>query len=186
MKRLIKKSKNNVLVVVDIQKEFAHTFDEEYLNKVENIINENWDKIIVVVDINMGSVEIPEFLYNKADTILEKNYGGFDQDFIEEMIEDGEIKVIEEDELYKYVDDERLIVPGLTHENFLVPEDMVTIFKELQDVTIIGGADQECLDDIENALEYLDVNVKRRNDGIFYYKQDVDYSYIDSIKWKKV
>jgi len=61
-KRLIK-ANYKTLVIVDIQKNFSNFFNEEYLNKVENIIAEGWNNINVVVDNIDGSAEIPRFIY---------------------------------------------------------------------------------------------------------------------------
>ena len=67
MKRLIRKSNYTTLVIVDIQKNYALYFDEEYLNEVEAIIKQGWNNIIVVADDIDGSPEIPDFISNAAN-----------------------------------------------------------------------------------------------------------------------
>lgn len=183
MKRLIKKAISKTLIIVDIQKEFAKFFNEEYLERVDILIKQNWDRVITIVDDN-DEAHIPRFIYEYSDEILHKSYGGIDKEYIDELIQDGEIEIVNENDIYRF--DGRLIIPGNIHENFLVPEDMEMIFKQLQTVTLIGGADQECLDDIENSLAYLGVKVIRDHSCIYdaFNKNNADY--IDEIDWVRV
>jgi len=182
MKRLKKVAFNSTLVVVDVQKDFSNFFTEEYLESLESYVSQ-FPRVIVVVDDNSGDTDIPYFLKNCATDVLYKSYGGFEQEYIEELMEDGEIEIIKEDEVYKY--GENLIVPGNVHENFLVPSDMVAVFKELQQVTIVGGADQECLDDVENALQHLNVEVKRNNNLIYSFSNKNENYLKEDYHWVK-
>lgn len=185
MKRLIRKASYKTLVIVDIQKNFSSFFDEKFLSKVENIINQGWDNVIVVVDDIDGTPEVPDFINNVANEILYKQYGGWEQMVIDEYIENNEIEVIEEDDVYKI--GEEYIVRGNVHEYFQIPEDMAVIFKDLQEATIIGGGDAECLDDIENALKYFGVNVKRNSSGIYGASdKNNDNYWTEEIYWVEV
>jgi len=184
MKRLIK-ANYKTLIIVDIQKNFSNFFDDKYLNQVENIINQGWNNIITIVDDIDGKPEIPDFIYEASNEIIPKQYGGWEQMMFDEYIESGEMEIIEENEVYKYKNN--LIIKGNIHEYFEIPKDMELVFKELQEATIIGGGDQECLDDIENALIYLNVKVKRNSSGIYgaYSKSKNNY-WIDEINWIEV
>lgn len=183
--KLIKESNYKTLVIVDIQKNFSAFFDEKYLSKVENIINQGWDNIIVVVDNIDGDPQIPSFINNAANKILYKQYGGWEQSLIDEYLDNGEIETIEDDEVYKI--GKEYIVRGNIHEFFQIPEDMEMVFKNLQDATIIGGGDQECLDDIESALRYFGVDVKRNSSGIYRAgDKNNDNSWTEEIDWTEV
>lgn len=181
MKRLIKKANFKTLVIVDIQKDFSNYFNEQYLNRVENLINQGWDKIITVVDMNMGEAEIPKFIYEASDKILEKYYG-FDIAYLQELNDSDELEIIEEDEAYRL--NKELIIRGNAHEWFNVPEDMELCFKELNSVSLVGGANGECLDDVENALEYLGVEVNREESCIYSAAdKNNDNEWIHYIDW---
>jgi len=120
-----------------------------------------------------------------SNEIITKQYGGWEQCMIDEYIENGEIEMINEEEVYKFSDN--YIVRGNIHEYFEIPKDMEAIFKELQEATIIGDGDQECLDDIESALIYFGVKVKRNSSGIYGAgNKNKDNYWVEEYDWVEV
>ena len=66
-------------------------------------------------------------------------------------------------DLFKTKEDTAIVYIGNNHKWFQVPKKLLNLFQELSgiEVTIVGGADSECLSDVYTAAESMGVKIKR-------------------------
>lgn len=142
------------LIVVDVQKDFCRFYTPDYLKDLKEALNA-YDKIVIVVDDNFETL-IPCWLQEKGDILIRKSYSGVD---IDEYLEEGRLEEKAEG-VWEILPDGLLLleVPN-GHENFIVPKEMQDEFNKLiaDEIDLVGGAENECLEDIQVALDYLGV-----------------------------
>ena len=180
--------KNSTLLVVDVQKSFKKFFNEMYLNELKKYCN-NFSEVYQLWDNHVhGKNPDKDYLYdhnpdipvnddlytfpNQKD-LIEKRYR-YDVDvefFKEKMSKDQYIKLksLEDSKKLKIGDNFKtnsgiiLIFIGNNHNWFECPVKLYNLLSGLsgKEVTIVGGADSECLQDIFVTAESLGVNIKR-------------------------
>jgi hypothetical protein len=154
---------DRVLMVVDIQEEFQKCISNEYLKDVRKYVRTGkWDKIIIVVDINNDKAYIPRWLDRCADNLITKRFGG-DLGYLKELILEEEMIVEKEDISWRSTYNHHLTIAiNNGHETFEVPKELENISNQLKNkkVTLIGGCEGECLQDIYETLLYFEVKPK--------------------------
>lgn len=186
---------SGVLIIVDVQKSFKKFFTEMYLNELKKYCNQ-FSEVYQVWDNHVDGKQVDkDYLYEHDPDIpvhddlyhfpnqtelIEKRYNyDVDADFYKKILDKGvynEIKEKEDNKQLKKGDyfqtneDTIIVYIGNNHKWFHCPVKLYKHFVELKgkDVTIVGGSDSECLEDIVTTAEALGVNIKR------------DYKYIYS------
>lgn len=183
------------LIIVDVQKSFHKFFTELYLNELKKYCN-NFQNVYQLWDNHVEGKHVDkDYLYDdepkspingdvytfpNQKKLIEKRYNyDVDADFYKKILDKEvyqEIKKKEEKNQLKKGDifntSEGTIITyiGNKHAWFHVPVKLYELLKSLvgKEVTIVGGADSECLEDIVTTSEKLGVKIKR------------DYKYIYS------
>jgi hypothetical protein len=174
-------SQRSILIVVDIQKEFAKCFNEEYIKKVKEYIKRRkWLEVIVIVDMNEDVANIPLWMYEKADQIIQKRYGG-DKGYIEEMVSLSEANVERDNESWRVYNNQLVITTSGCHETFDVPEDLERYCEKIKEnkVTLIGGCENECLQDIYDTLLYYDINTTINHQYTYNGYNQKNYNFLE-------
>jgi hypothetical protein len=185
---------NGILIIVDVQKSFRKFFSEMYLNELKKYCN-NFQNVYQIFDNhidgknvdkdylydNNHKVPIHDDLYhfpNQVD-LIEKRYNyDVDSDFYKKILDKEVYQVIsnKEDnrELRKgdvFPTKEGTIITyiGNKHVWFHCTIKLYKLLISLKDkeVTIVGGADSECLEDIVTTAETLGVKIKRDHKFIY-------------------
>ena len=189
----------STLIIVDVQEYFKKFFNDAYIAKLNTYcklftnVYQIWDNHVdgktpdkdYLYD-NNPEIPINNKLYRFPNQkhLIEKRYNyDVDSDFFRKILDKKTYKEISDKEsnnqlvkgqVYKTKEDTIIVFIGNNHNWFHVPVKLYQIFLKLkgQQVTIVGGADSECLEDIVIAGESLGVTVKR------------DYRYIYSASHK--
>jgi hypothetical protein len=178
----------DTLIIVDVQKSFKKFFTEMYLNELKKYCN-NFNNVYQIWDnhpdgknvdkdyLYEEDPEIPihEDLYhfpNQKD-LIEKRYNyDVDADFYKKILSKeiyDEVSKKEEDKSLKKGDifetNEGTIITFINNNHvwFHCPKKLYELLKDLKgrEVTIVGGADGECLEDVVTTAESLGVKIKR-------------------------
>lgn len=176
------------LLVVDVQKSFSDFFTPMYLSKVNEYCN-SFTNVYQIWDNHIdGNIVDKDYLYDDNPTIpvhgdlyqfpnqkqlIEKRYNyGVDADFYKPILEEGTYQTIKEKEqnrslkkgdIFLTTKNTCIVFIGNKHQWFHIGKKMLELFNSLKgkNITIIGGSDSECLDDIYIAAESLGVLIKR-------------------------
>jgi hypothetical protein len=179
---------DSILVIVDVQKSFRKYFSEMYLNELKKYCNtfqfvyqifdnhvdgKNVDKDYLYDD--KPDIPVHKDLYhfpNQKD-LIEKRYNyDVDADFYKKILDKDvydKISKMEEEKSLKKGDifntKEGTIITFINNNHvwFHVPKKLYELLKSLKgrEVTIVGGADSECLEDVVTTAESLGVKIKR-------------------------
>jgi hypothetical protein len=174
---------DGILLIVDVQSNFKKYFPTDpngYLKKLDNYCLEfpsgttGLEGVYQIWDSNSGSK--PTYIFKNQKDFIEKKYGikkfysklkgGFNewiyQIFDEKTINQFNAKKnkFKEGDAFKLKNGtEFLIYIGNNHKWFLVNGELVELFKKLRNkkVIVVGGADNECLEDVYIALKSFNV-----------------------------
>lgn len=174
---------DGILIIVDVQSNFKKYFPTDpnvYVKKLDKYCLEfpsgitELQGVYQIWDSNSGSK--PTYIFKNQKDFLEKKYGikkfyskykgGFKEwiyyIFDEQTLNQFNSKnnKFKEGDAFKIKDkNEFLIYIGNNHKWFLVNEELVEFFKKLRGkkVVVVGGADNECLEDIYIALKSFNV-----------------------------
>jgi hypothetical protein len=179
---------DSILVIVDVQKSFRKYFSEMYLNELKKYCNtfqfvyqifdnhvdgKNVDKDYLYDD--KPDIPVHKDLYhfpNQKD-LIEKRYNyDVDADFYKKILDKevyNKVSKMEEEKTLKKGDifntKEGTIITFINNNHvwFHVPKKLYELLKSLKgrEVTIVGGADSECLEDVVTTAESLGVKIKR-------------------------
>lgn len=175
---------DDVLLIVDVQSNFKKYFPKDpdsYLKRLDKYCEDfssgktNISGVYQIWDSNNASK--PTYKFKNEKDVLEKKYGikkfyskykgGFNEwiknIFDEKTMEQFKLKKnkFKEGDAFKIKDNnEFLIYIGNNHKWFYVNEELVDFFKKLRGlkVIVVGGADNECLEDVYIALKSFNVN----------------------------
>ncbi len=179
---------NDTLIIVDVQKSFKKFFSEMYLNELKKYcknfknVYQLWDNHVdgKQVDKDYLYDETPEvpihddlyYFPNQTD-LIEKRYNyKVDADFYKKILDKqvyDEISRKEDNsELQKgdiFPTKEGTIITYINNNHvwFHCPKKLYELLTSLKgkEVTIVGGADSECLEDVVTTAERLGVKIKR-------------------------
>lgn len=186
---------DSTLIIVDVQKSFKKFFSEMYLNELKKYcekfseVYQIWDNHVEGRDVDKDylydenpDIPIHDDLYHfpNQTELIEKRYNyDVDADFYKKILDKDVYKEISDKEDNKQLnkgdtfptkEGTIIVYIGNNHKWFQVPIKLYEHLTELKgkEVTIVGGSDSECLEDIITSAESLGVNIKR------------DYKYIYS------
>jgi hypothetical protein len=180
---------NSNLLIIDIQKSFKKFFNDNYINALSKYCNQFqnvyqcWDNHVEGKNVDK------DYLYDKDEEaqvdhhdlyefpnqkdVIEKRYRyDVDVDFFKNLLDDKTYqtmkvkeknKQLKRGEMFKTSKGTYLIFIGNNHNWFECPKKLYELFEELkgQNVTIVGGADSECLQDIYITAESMGLKIKR-------------------------
>jgi len=179
---------NETLIIIDVQKSFKKFFSEMYLNELNKYCNnfknvyQIWDNHINGKNVDKDylyedepEVPIHDDLYhfpNQTD-LIEKRYNyDVDADFYKKILDKDiynkisdmeESKSLKKGDIFNTKEGTIITFINNNHVWFHVPKKLYELLKSLKDkeVTIVGGADSECLEDVVTTAESLGVKIKR-------------------------
>jgi len=130
-------STKDILIIVDVQKSFSKFFTNKYVEELKKYCNK----------------------FNKVYQIWDNHVDGknVDKDY---LYDENPDEMINHEDLYEFPNQVDLIEKRYNY-------DVTVDFYKPVSVTIVGGADSECLEDIEVAAKALGVNFKN-NDRYIY------------------
>ena len=181
-------NKNDVLLIIDVQKSFRKFFSELYLNELKKYCN-NFSKVYQIWDNHIDGKKIDkDYLYdnnpeipihqdlyefpNQID-IIEKRYNyNVDIDFYKKILDKNtydsvknmELKnELKKGDIFPTKESTILTYIGNNHKWFHCPKKLYNLFLSLKEskIVIVGGSDSECLDDIFTTAESLGLNISR-------------------------
>jgi len=179
---------NEVLLIVDVQKSYKKFFTEMYLHELKKYC-QNFGNVYQLWDNHIDGKNVgDDYLFNENPTIpihndlyqfpnqtdlVEKRYRyNVNVDFFKDKMdkktfdmlkskeENGEIKVGNH---FEVSDGINIIFVGNNHRWFECPKKLWNLLEKLKSktVTIVGGADNECLEDIYILCESMGIDIKR-------------------------
>jgi len=186
--KLFENFQNETLIIVDVQKSFKKFFTEMYLHELkkycENFseVYQLWDNHVDGKNVdkdylfdNNPDIPVHNDLYNfpNQKDIIEKRYNyDVDVDFYKKILDKETYDLLKSKEdsdglkkgdLFKTKEDTAIVYIGNNHQWFQVPKKLFNLFQQLKgrEVTIVGGADSECLSDVYTSAESMGVKIKR-------------------------
>jgi hypothetical protein len=178
----------DTLIIVDVQKSFRKYFSEMYLHELKKYC-ENFNNVYQIWDNHPdGKTVNKDYLYEEEPVIpvhkdlynfpnqkdlIEKRYNydvdaGFYKKILDKSVYDEVSKKEEEKSLNKgdiFPTKEGTIITFINNNHvwFHCPKKLYKLLKDLKgkEVTIVGGSDGECLEDIVTTAESLGVKIKR-------------------------
>lgn len=170
------------LVVVDVQKEFDKWMKPGFIQKVHDYAK-NVPNVYQIWDANRAVKPSETFANQKA--LVPKRYGYdlkrddifnyFDKPVQDQLARDFDSKrFVDEDgkrKTYPTRDGSMLAFVGKSHQFFMAERELMKLldyFKTLSDgVTLCGGADGECLADVEAMLDYYGIPYDLNRDYVY-------------------
>jgi hypothetical protein len=185
-------NKERILIIVDVQKSFERFFNKKYLSELNKYCND-FDKVYQVFD-NHHEGKSPDidYLYSKEPDIenkndlykfnneidlIEKRYiYGVDIDYFKKILDEQTYNNIKEKEknlkqgeYFSTTEGTIIVYIGNNHKYFHLPIKLYNLFKTLkgEHIVIVGGADDECIEDIIISAKCLGLTI-HRNDKYIY------------------
>ena len=177
-----------ILLVVDVQRSFRRFFTEMYLNEL-NKYCENFNYVYQIFDNHVdGKTVDKDYLYDENPVIpihkdlyyfpnqkdiIEKRYNyDVDVDFYKKILDKEVYKEISDKEdrkelkkgdIFPTKEGTYIVYIGNNHKWHHLSKKLYDLLSTLRGktVTIVGGADSECLEDIYTAAVSLGVKIKR-------------------------
>lgn len=178
----------SILFIVDVQKSFHRFFSEMYLSELKKYCK-NFQTVYQIFDNHVDGKQVEkDYLYDKNHEIsihddlyyfpnqkdlIEKRYNyKVDADFYKKILDKEVYQEIsdkeDKQELRKgdiFQTKEGTIITYINNNHvwFHVPKKLYDLLVSLKgkEVTIVGGADSECLEDVVTTAESLGVKIKR-------------------------
>lgn len=172
------------LIIVDVQKSFKKWFNEKYVNELKKYASQFTNVYQIWDNHHQGKNVDKDYLYDKDPEIpidkdlytfpnqkelIEKRYNyDVDADFYKKVLDKETYNKIKATKLKKgdyfpTTEGTIIVYIGNNHQWFHVPVKLYKLLKSLvgKQVTIVGGSDSECLEDIVTTCESLGVSIKR-------------------------
>ena len=179
---------NETLIIVDVQKSFRRFFSEMYLNELKKYCK-NFQKVYQIFDNHVDGKQVDkDYLYDETPVIpihkdlyhfpnqkelIEKRYNyKVDADFYKKILDKEVYKEISDKEdrkelkkgdIFPTKEGTYIVYVGNNHKWHHLSKKLYDLLLSLKNktVTIVGGADGECLEDIVTSAETLGVKIKR-------------------------
>lgn len=180
--------KNNILIIIDVQKSFHKFFTKNYLSELNKYCS-NFNKVYQIFDNHVdGKAPDKDYLYdndpdieNKDDLykfnnqvdLIEKRYNyDVDADFYKNILDRKVYREIKQKEsegslkrgnYFPTTEGTIIVYIGNNHVWHHLSKKLYDLFSELKgkEVVIVGGSDEECLLDVEVSAKALGVKIKR-------------------------
>ena len=179
---------NETLIIVDVQKSFKKFFSEMYLNELKKYCN-NFQNVYQLWDNHVDGKQVDkDYLYDETPEIpihkdlyhfpnqkdlIEKRYNYkvdadfykkiLDKEVYQEISDKEDRKELKKGDIFPTKEGTIITYIGNNHVWFHVPKKLYDLLVSLKgkEVTIVGGADSECLEDVVTTAERLGVKIKR-------------------------
>lgn len=176
-------SRNEILFIVDVQKSYSNFFTDNYINELYKYsrsydeVYQIWDNhVFGISDSNYATnpnIKTPDYIdvYNMCDkeNCIEKRYFYLTDikiyDFFEDRIDNDTYSMLRETKSYKKGDSFKtkegttVIYVENKHEWFEIPIKLQRVIDNIintnRKVTLVGGADGECLLDISSSFDHF-------------------------------
>lgn len=172
-----------VLVIVDVQKEFSSFIQHDLVDELHNYA-ENFTEVYQVWDTHKTNVAPTYKFPNQVDSYKKlfgvKHFSDKVKEFTDKMEDDSY-----EGRTFKLAGNEGYVVRvDNNHDWFYVNPEIVELISKLKDkkVILVGGADNECLEDVYQAFLAFGLDVEFNKKYVYSAKTDND----DSIGDKQV
>jgi hypothetical protein len=179
---------NDTLIIVDVQKSFKKFFSEMYLNELKKYCNnfqnvyqiwdnhhhgKNVDKDYLYDDYPKIPIDNDIYHFPNQKDLIEKRYNyDVDADFYkkilskevyQEISNKEETKDLKRGDIFPTKEGTIITYIGNKHQWFHCPKKLYELLTSLKgkEVTIVGGADSECLQDVVTTAEKIGVKIKR-------------------------
>ncbi len=180
--------KNNILIIIDVQKSFHKFFTKNYLSELNKYCL-NFNKVYQIFDNHVdGKAPDKDYLYdndpdieskddlykfNNQVDLIEKRYNyDVDADFYKNILDRKVYKDIKQKEsegslkrgnYFPTTEGTIIVYIGNKHVWHHLSKKLYDLFSELKgkEVVIVGGSDDECLLDVEVSAKALGVKIKR-------------------------
>jgi hypothetical protein len=180
--------KNNILIIIDVQKSFHKFFTKNYLSELNKYCL-NFNKVYQVFDNHVdGKTPDKDYLYdndpdieskddlykfNNQVDLIEKRYNyDVDADFYKNILDKEVYREIKQKEnagtlkrgnYFPTTEGTIIVYIGNNHVWHHLSKKLYDLFGELKgkEVVIVGGSDDECLLDVEVSAKALGVKIKR-------------------------
>ena len=187
-------NKDSILLIVDVQKSFSEFFTKQYVEELKKYCKD-FDKVYQIYDNHVeGKNPDIQYLYeedpdspisgdmytfpNQVDVIEKRYRYDVNIDFFkkelypkkyQEIHQREKKKEIKIGEYFKTKNGTVLVFINNNHIWFECPIKLYDLLKSWKDreVVIVGGADRECLTDVEITAKSLGVKIKK-NDNYVY------------------
>jgi hypothetical protein len=178
----------DTLIIVDVQKSFKKYFSEMYLNELKKYCK-NFQNVYQLWDNHVdGKIVDKDYLYDEDSEIpvhgdlyhfpnqkelIEKRYNYdvdadfykkiLDKDVYEEISKKEEERSLKKGDIFPTKEGTVITFINNNHVWFHVPKKLYELLESLKgrNVTIVGGADSECLEDVVTTAESIGVKIKR-------------------------
>lgn len=186
--RTFESHKNDTLIIVDVQRSYRKYFSEMYLNELKKHCK-NFQNVYQIFDNHVDGKNVgKDYLYdenpevpihsdlyyfpNQKD-IIEKRYNyDVDADFYKKILDKEVYQEISDREdknnlikgdIFPTNQGTYIVYIGNNHKWHHLSKKLYDLLLNLKnkDVTIVGGADGECLEDIYTSATSLGVQIKR-------------------------
>jgi len=155
-------TKSDILVIVDVQEEFSKFIPKNF---VTNLIeySKNFSTVYQIWDSNDANK--PSYKFANQKGIYIKKFGTkFSDDLVDTVKKlDEKYPNAKEGDIFEFDDVDSYVVRiANKHKWFYVPAKLAELFKSLKgkSVLVVGGADDECIRDVYEAMESFGINVK--------------------------
>jgi hypothetical protein len=158
-----KNSKNDILIIVDVQKEFNDFIPQGFVKSLIKYC-ENFHTIYQIWDSNAGQKN-PSYTFPNEKLAIIKKFGTKFSDELDETVAKLNKKYpnAKEGDVFNFDDINSYVVRVKNqHSWFYVPEKMANLFKSLKgkNITVVGGAKNECIQDVFESMESFGIKVK--------------------------
>lgn len=170
---IIKENKENlnqhdgILVIVDVQKVFGKFIPLDFEKKL-NLYAKKFDKVYQIWDSN--KINKPSYKFDNEIKSVRKNYGTkFSKDLVK-LTDKLELNHpnVKEGDIFK-TGNNFVVKVDNNHKWFYLNDDLIELYNELKGkkVIIVGGADNECLEDVFVSMNSLGINAIYNHDYIY-------------------
>lgn len=177
---LIKENHGGILLIVDVQKEFGDFIPKGFVNALIEY-SKKFHTVYQIWDSNEDQ-KSPSYTFANQKLAVIKKFGTKFSDELEETVAKLNKKYpnAKEGDVFKFDDVNSYVVRVKNnHGWFYVPEKMANLFKSLKgkNVIVCGGAWNECLKDVYEAMESFGILVKYDKRYIYSAKNNKDQVY---------
>jgi hypothetical protein len=162
--KYIKENQNDgILMIVDVQKEFDDFIPKGFVDSLIKYCN-NFHTVYQIWDSNDGQKR-PTYTFPNEKLAIIKKFGTKFSDELEETVAKLNKKYpnAKEGDVFDFDDINSYVVRiKNNHSWFYVPEKMAQLFTSLKgkSVVVVGGAKDECIQDVFEAMESFGIKVK--------------------------
>ena len=183
---------DKILIIVDVQKSFKKFFNDRYLSELNKYCKE-FSKVYQIWD-NHSDGKNPDtdfqyeerpnienkddlYIWNNQTDVIEKRYHyNVDVDFYKKILDQNTYNDIKSKEnslkqgdYFKTTEGTIIVYIGNNHKWFHCPKKLYDLFLTLKnkEVVMVGGADDECLEDLMVTAKILGVNLMENKRYIY-------------------